>query len=110
MAKDNTLDGEGLGIKTCPRCGENQYVDYGADPLVRDLATAQGITPPALSRYDNETHVCSACGTHEALMNFAGQELPGPDDWPVVTAPRPAHYDAPNGEDQPLIDYLERDR
>ena len=45
----------------CPRCG--------------DEITAF----PALSRLDNETYICSECGTKEALFNFFHQGLPLPD-------------------------------
>ena len=27
-------------------------------------------TPPAISRRDNKTYICSNCGTREALINF----------------------------------------
>lgn len=40
----------------CPICG-------GAVPC----AEAQGEYPGALSRFDNETEICSACGSLEAL-------------------------------------------
>ena len=38
--------------KICPRCGE-KYVGY-----------------PALSRRDNKTCICNACGTEEAMFDF----------------------------------------
>lgn len=40
--------------KVCPRCGNN-IIGY-----------------PAISRYDNETEICSDCGTDEAFENMAG--------------------------------------
>jgi hypothetical protein len=51
----------------CPRC-KKDYPDY-----------------PALSRFDNKTDICSACGRQEALFNFAnpGKPLP-PVDRPVA--------------------------
>ena len=38
-------------MSICPRCG-NEYDDF-----------------PALSRRDNKTDICSACGTEEALID-----------------------------------------
>ena len=62
---------------TCPRCGANEYTPYGVkfeagDPL-----------PPALSRMDNETYICSDCGTDEAMRDFAQLAPIPPSDWPV---------------------------
>lgn len=42
------------GLNTCPRCG-NEIIGY-----------------PAVSRFDNETEICSDCGTDEAFENLAG--------------------------------------
>ena len=39
--------------RTCPRC-MNRYTDY-----------------PATSRRDNKTEICSACGTEEAMVDYA---------------------------------------
>ena len=41
-----------LGIKICPICGD-EYTGHSA-----------------LSRKDNETEICPACGTKEALDSF----------------------------------------
>lgn len=38
--------------KTCPRCGQ-KYNE-----------------PPALSRKDNKTKICSKCGNEEALLDY----------------------------------------
>lgn len=43
---------EDLGIRICPICG-NEYTEY-----------------PAISRKDNITEICPACGTKEALEAF----------------------------------------
>jgi len=51
----------------CPRCG---------------LGLPDGY-PGALSRTDNATEICSACGTDEALWQFMGRGLPPIDEWPV---------------------------
>lgn len=48
----------------CPRCG-------GGIP--NDLQ--RGKYPGALSRDDNETEVCSGCGTDEALRQFGPLHL-----------------------------------
>jgi predicted RNA-binding Zn-ribbon protein involved in translation (DUF1610 family) len=42
-------------IKTCPRCGLMK---------MRDIEVQN-----ALSRRDNKTHICSDCGTEEALVD-----------------------------------------
>jgi len=56
---------------TCPRC-------LGSIPNVQH----PGAYPGALSRYDNKTEICSACGIDEAMNNFQNIRLTGPDDWP----------------------------
>lgn len=45
MMKENNV----VRLFVCPRCGRSYY------------------EPPALSRTDNETLICSDCGTREAL-------------------------------------------
>jgi|LakMenE01Jun11ns_1017448.scaffolds.fasta_scaffold9488725_2 hypothetical protein len=42
-------------MSKCPRCGENRMTRH-----------------PALSRVDNKTHICTICGTDEAMLAFAG--------------------------------------
>ena len=59
----------------CPRCGG--YIPSNENP---------GQYPGALSRVDNVTEVCSACGTEEALQQFAGQSADAATPkaaWPV---------------------------
>lgn len=46
--------------KICPRCGKT-YTGF-----------------PATSRYDNETEICSECGTDEAMIQFTGGKLTNP--------------------------------
>lgn len=41
-------------VRICPRCG-NEYIDY-----------------PAISRTDNETEICPACGMDEAFEDYFG--------------------------------------
>ena len=53
----------------CPRCKTNEYTPYG-----NAKKWNKSMPPfPALSRRDNETHICSDCGTREA-MEDAGFE------------------------------------
>ena len=52
-------------MNTCPRCGKD-YDGY-----------------PALSRVDNATNICSACGTAEALEDFARVPLTPKSEWVV---------------------------
>jgi len=52
----------------CPRCD-------GPVPN----AEHQGVYPGALSRYDNETYICSDCGTVEAMFNFLHRDVPLPE-------------------------------
>jgi hypothetical protein len=63
----------------CPRCRRQRFVPYGYQG-----ERPEGLFPPALSRADNETYVCSQCGTDEAMLDFSGTPLPMPDRWPVT--------------------------
>ena len=67
-----------MGTVTCPRCGRNEYTPYGEpwDPE-RDAP------PPALSRMDNATYICSDCGQDEAMRDFSGEPPVPPDQWPL---------------------------
>lgn len=60
MPVESELDGE---YGTCPKCGR---------------ATLRLDRPAlnALSRTDNETYVCSDCGTREALEDFSSKVHP----------------------------------
>lgn len=42
-----------MKIRICPRCGKT-YSEY-----------------PAISRWDNETEICSKCGLEEAIFDYA---------------------------------------
>lgn len=59
---------------TCPRCGHQIPNDQ-----------APGAHVGALSRTDNHTEVCSACGTEEGIGQFADPEhkVDSQSDWPV---------------------------
>jgi len=52
-------------VKECPRCGES-YTTF-----------------PALSRRDNKTDICSACGTSEAMEDITGVKYDGEVYWEV---------------------------
>lgn len=47
------------GVKICPIC--SGFIPNNETP---------GAYPGALSRRDNATEICSACGTEEALEDF----------------------------------------
>lgn len=63
----------------CPRCEQNEYTPYHALPPVLEDAPPF----PALSRVDNETYICSDCGTDEALMDFCREDLQRISEWPI---------------------------
>lgn len=59
----------------CPRCGG--YIPSNENP---------GVYMGAMSRVDNRTEICSACGTEEALQQFASQSASGAtpiEEWPI---------------------------
>lgn len=62
----------------------------GYDPTICPRCEAYPLGFAALSRADNETHICGACGTDEALLQYAAVQagrppaLPGPMRWPVA--------------------------
>ena len=61
-----------MNANECPRCG-------GAIPNNEH----PGAYPGALSRWDNATEVCSACGDAEAMLQFSGESIApdGPHPW-----------------------------
>ena len=59
----------------CPRCGG--YIPNNDTP---------GAYMGAISRVDNETEICSACGTEEAMQQFTAKSADAAtpvEDWPV---------------------------
>lgn len=60
MPIESELDGE---YATCPKCGR------GTLRLDRPALNA-------LSRTDNETYICSECGTREAMEDFSATVHP----------------------------------
>ena len=58
---------------TCPRC-------LGAIPSI----LAPGMYIGALSRADNKTEICSACGEEEAMDDFNKETIMFPQSWPVT--------------------------
>ena len=61
----------------CPRCQRDEYTPYGEEWVKGDPL------PPALSRVDNETYICSACGQDEAIRDLIHAAPIPPDEWPV---------------------------
>jgi len=59
----------------CPRCKREEFTPY-------EFYQPGMPKPPAMSRTDNETDVCSTCGTVEALEQWQGILVPQ-DQWPV---------------------------
>jgi predicted RNA-binding Zn-ribbon protein involved in translation (DUF1610 family) len=55
----------------CPRCGHQIPNDK-----------TPGAYMGAMSRKDNQTEVCSPCGTEEAILQFSGFDLDS-EDWPI---------------------------
>lgn len=59
----------------CPRC-------TGAIPNER----TPGLYPGAISRADNDTEVCSACGSDEAIRKYSTGVMIPVADWPIQNA------------------------
>lgn len=57
----------------CPRCNDN-FIPTNEHP---------GQYPGALSRADNKTEICSACGTEEALEDLYKGGCAQTSQWPV---------------------------
>ena len=57
----------------CPRCLSSQIPNNNTP----------GLYPGALSRLDNQTEICSACGLNEALELLTNQKISNFSDWPV---------------------------
>ena len=60
-------------IIDCPTEGcENKYLPYDnkLSPEDREAAVNAVYLLPALSRRDNETYICSACGVREAIEDY----------------------------------------
>lgn len=66
----------------CPRCGGS--IPNDENP---------GAYPGALSRFDNETEICTACGVDEALMDLAGIPLTRPSPWTYYGNEKPEWWD-----------------
>lgn len=59
-----------VGVNLCPRCGG--YIPNDSQP---------GAYPGAMSRLDNRTEICSACGTTEAMEDFLGAGIMPKELW-----------------------------
>lgn len=60
--------------KTCPRCVEHRWIPNNDKP---------GAYPGAISRADNSTEICSACGEDEALKDYFDGGCEPVSEWPV---------------------------
>lgn len=58
----------------CPRCRTN-WIPNNEHP---------GEYPGALSRADNRTEICSACGNHEAVQDWIDGGCDPVSSWPVL--------------------------
>ena len=68
-------------VALCPRCNNDYYTPYSAEYSPGDPL------PPALSRTDNETYICSDCGSDEAMQEFIPGEMLSPiESWPIEIA------------------------
>lgn len=67
----------------CPRCERNMYTPYGATRAPQGAGINEIALPPALSRMDNATYICSPCGTEEAMRDMMGAPPIPPSEWPV---------------------------
>ena len=77
-----------MTAEICPRCGVRTYTPLNARGV--SLVQLDRSPYPALSRIDNTTHICSACGADEAMRDFTGAPPIPPDEWPVaVEEPAP---------------------
>lgn len=61
----------------CPRCVTHDWIPNNEYP---------GAYPGALSRADNATEICSACGEDEAMKEFLEGGCEPVDAWPVSRA------------------------
>lgn len=61
----------------CPRCEKNYYTPVGEHRYEHDPPL------PSISRADNSTSICDACGTDEAMEDFFDEGITPIDSWPV---------------------------
>lgn len=59
----------------CPRCVTHDWIPNNTEP---------GKYPGAISRADNATEICSACGEDEALKDFFDGGCEPLEAWPVA--------------------------
>lgn len=62
-------------VLSCPRCGSGKYTTYEAIEKRDKTKPFVGPKPPALSRTDDKTYICSSCGELEAMEDFSGTRL-----------------------------------
>lgn len=58
-------------LEDCPLC-DGKFIPYNSSLTSeeRGEAVELGFLPPAISRSDNQTEICSRCGTQQALDDF----------------------------------------
>ena len=71
------------GTILCPRCEQRNFTPYGRSAVPQGSGISEFAAPPALSRTDNASYICSECGTDEAMRDFSGQPPIPPTDWPI---------------------------
>lgn len=62
LPKGSARKGTMKDLPICPKC--SGFIPNNETP---------GAYPGAISRVDNKTEICSACGTEEALADFFGK-------------------------------------
>jgi hypothetical protein len=71
------MEGEPVNVPhICPRC-KTDWIPNNAQP---------GKYPGAISRADNKTEICSACGEDEALKDYFDGGCEPVEDWAVTRA------------------------
>lgn len=78
----------------CPRCQTRS--------VTRQVTTPDGQTVEiegALSRADNKTYICSACGLDEAMLDYDGTGNQPVSEWPVV----PKYHEMYDAINEPAI-------
>ena len=67
----NQIERIEAALRPCPHCS-HKFIPYENELTQEDRnkAIELGYRPPALSRADDETYICSACGTGEAIQDF----------------------------------------
>jgi DNA-directed RNA polymerase subunit RPC12/RpoP len=84
----------------CPRCESRMYRPYGRGGAPQGGGVGSFAMPPALSRMDNQTYICSECGQDEAMRDFQGLAPIPPSEWPID--PHPPEFGIGSHTPKPL--------